>query len=147
MPKRSRRSDSADDPDARHFEQYLKSSPLDVARRYGDWDYLAVYIEDGGIISGEMRGFLAEILRGKIKRPNNRPGKLLTRAKSFLIAKFVLEQEGAGKRTEKAIADAVERFEVDRRTVQRALKTWRPHLPLQTSDEASTYQVVLSDNY
>jgi hypothetical protein len=38
----------------------------------GDWRYVAHYIEEGGEIDGEMRKFLAAVLRGK-KRPNNKP--------------------------------------------------------------------------
>jgi hypothetical protein len=80
---------TGDDED---LDRYLKSDLFDVVVRYGDWDLLASYITDGGIITPPIRGYLADILRGKIKRPKNRPKKAWTSVWHRLIAEFVLSR-------------------------------------------------------
>jgi hypothetical protein len=44
---------------------------LTWARR-GDWGTLADFIEDGGLITRDIRVFLVAVLRRKVKKPNNR---------------------------------------------------------------------------
>jgi hypothetical protein len=113
------------------LDQYLDLDILDVARRYGDWGLLASYIMDGGTITEPMRAFLADVLLGNVKRPNNRPQRATTFLRSRLIAEYVLRREATVGR-EAAIGEACERFgteeAIDRRTVQRALKMWQPRL-------------------
>jgi hypothetical protein len=127
MPKKRSAGSGAAANDA-DFEQYLNASALEVARRYGDWDYLAIYLEDGGFISDEMRAFLAAVLRGEKKRPPNRAQTAMNHARHKLLAMAVLNHKSKGKNTEAAINAVCEHNNVDRRTVQRALKTWRPRL-------------------
>src|SRR5262245_30382850 len=92
--------------DDQDLDSYLDSDLFDVVRRYGDWDLLASYLTDGGIITPPIRQYLVGILRGEVKRPNNRPAKAKTVLWQRLIADFVLKREAGGMHTEAAIAEA-----------------------------------------
>jgi hypothetical protein len=132
MTKASRRAARGDGAD-KYLDKYLDSDILEAVRITGDWELLASYIVDGCLITPAMREFLADILLGRVKRPNNRPVKARTLLWHRIIADFVLKREAAGMSTEVAVTEARIHFsengkEMDRRTVQRALKTWRHRL-------------------
>jgi hypothetical protein len=91
----------------------------------GDWSILADYIEGGGWIGHEIRRFLISVLRQEIRKPNNRAQAFKTvfgvngiveRVRFFLS----LEQRGVGR--ERAIDETAEKFNTNRRTIQRNLE-------------------------
>jgi hypothetical protein len=89
--------------------------------KHGDWRSLAIYLEEGGVITKEMREFLAEVLRGDSKRPNNRAPSLIAELTSMSRAFLVLTREREVGR-EPAIDEAADKFQVNRRTIQRDLQ-------------------------
>jgi hypothetical protein len=91
----------------------------------GDWGLLIRYIETDGQLTGEMRKFLAGVLRGEIKRPNNRAPTVATAQRHLGMAFFVLCRRREGLNLAAAIDRTAEQFGADRRTVQRAIKRWR----------------------
>ena len=91
----------------------------------GDWAPLIRYIETDGQLTAKMRKFLAEVLRGEIKRPNNRAPTVATAQRHLGMAFFVLCRRREGLKLAAAIDRTAERFDADRRTVQRAIKRWR----------------------
>ena len=103
-------------------------SPLEFAvawAKRGDWGCLADYIEVSRMGNKEMRTFVAGVLRQEIKKPQNRaarsrrifgPGGVFERVR-FLLS---LSENGVGR--EAAIAMTAEKFDTDRRTIQRDLK-------------------------
>jgi hypothetical protein len=69
---------------------------LDIAKAFSerpwvrqDWRYMANYIESGGLISADMRKFLAAVLRGDEKRPPQRIKSVMTAVRNKEIASFV----------------------------------------------------------
>jgi hypothetical protein len=88
----------------------------------GDWKPLISYIEKGGDINGDIRNFILDVLKGKVRRPNNRPRRAATLLHHAKIAWHVRKWRADGLRPEAAIEKAIQTFDVDRRTVQRALK-------------------------
>lgn len=91
----------------------------------GDWECLAEYVEASRMGTGEMRSFLASVLRQEIKKPARRvptfkrlagPNGLFERVRFFLS---LLDQ---GMQREHAIDQTAEKFHADRRTIQRNLK-------------------------
>ena len=89
------------------------------AAHYGDWLFLAKYLEWGFEITDEMRKFLIAVLRQEVKRPNSRPASFETRKREMDVALFVSEQVKHGKKKERAIEDAEEKFDLSRRHIQR----------------------------
>ena len=89
----------------------------------GDWDALAGHLERGFPVTPALRKFLAEVLRGEVRRPKNRPIKAATRTRQLKVAAFVFDLKQAGARD--PIKQATEAgFGMDRRTVQRAVAAW-----------------------
>jgi hypothetical protein len=90
----------------------------------GDWEPLASYIEKGGDINDDMRKFIVGVLRGKRKVPRKggRPPRAATLLHHAKIAWQVRKWRADGLGDEASIEKAMEFFDVDRRTVQRALK-------------------------
>jgi hypothetical protein len=91
----------------------------------GDWSILADYIEGGGWIGHEIRRFLISVLRQEMPKPNNRAPAFktvlgangITERVRFFIS---LEQRGVGR--ECAIDETAEKFNTNRRTIQRKLE-------------------------
>ena len=54
-----------------HFE--LEDDALVPFALDGDRKPLISYIEKGGDINGDIRNFILDVLKGKVRRPNNRP--------------------------------------------------------------------------
>jgi hypothetical protein len=96
-----------------------------VARwvRWRDWKRLTDYVASGGRIAGEIRKLLAAVLRREVRKPNNRAASFAGSAgaegalKSVLFV-LSLEQE-LGRHG--ATSAAAEKFNVSRRSIQRAL--------------------------
>ena len=103
-----------------HFE--LEDDALVRFALDGDWKPLISYIEKGGDINGDIRNFILDVLKGKVRRPNNRPRRAATLLRHAKIAWHVRKWRAGGLRPEAAIEKAIQTFDVDRRTVQRALK-------------------------
>jgi hypothetical protein len=119
-------------PDKETLLNWLNSSPDKVVllkARDGDWELLALYLEEGQPVTPDIRKFLSEVLRGERKRLNNRPHLTSTITREMEIAEFVMKQEDAGKRRG-VIALAEKKFRCSRSTVQRALKKHRMSLLL-----------------
>src|SRR5262249_3762284 len=103
-------------------------TPLEFAvawAKKGDWGFLADHIEASRMGNKKMRTFVAGVLRQEIKRPPRRsptaarifgPGSVIERARFFLL----LRANGVGR--EAAIDMTAEKFDTDRRTIQRNLK-------------------------
>jgi hypothetical protein len=103
---------------------WLNSGPdkcVLLAARDGDWEPLARYLEAGELVTPDIRKFLIELLRGDRKRPNNRHSSANTLTRDYEIAEFVMKLEDAGK-GRGAIAEAENKFNCSRSTVQRAVK-------------------------
>jgi hypothetical protein len=92
---------------------------------HGDWDLLSEHIEKGFDITDEMRKFLVGVLRGTVKRPNNRPAKRATETRKDSIAIYAATLESQGLSATEATEKAMDKFAADRRTVQRALEQRR----------------------
>ena len=92
-----------------------------LAARDGDWEPLARYLEAGEPVTPDVRKFLIEVLRDIRKRPNNRAPSASTLTREYKIAEFVMKLEDAGK-GRGAIAEAENKFNCSRSTVQRAVK-------------------------
>ena len=95
------------------------------AAKRGDFDALADCIERGFDLPPEpaFRTFLADIVRGKIKRPASRPVKTATAHRDLEIAAFVHWRRQSGDSA--PIQRAVDFFWADRRAVQRAARQWQ----------------------
>ena len=90
------------------------------AVRYGDWSFLAEYLKLGfEITDDEMRKFVIAVLEQEIKKPNNRAASFKTRMREMDVGLFVSEQVKHGKKKERAIEDAEEKFDLSRRHIQR----------------------------
>jgi hypothetical protein len=100
----------------------LKDEALVPFALDGDWEPLASYIEKGGDINDDIRKFIVDVLKGKVRRPKNRPRRAATLLHHAKIAWHVREWTAEGLEPEAAIEKAMEFFNVDRRTVQRAMK-------------------------
>jgi hypothetical protein len=88
----------------------------------GDWEPLASYIEKGGDINNDMRKFIVDVLKGKVRRPKGSPPRAKTLLHHAEIAWHVRKWRTQGLGPEAAIEKVMEKFNIDRRTVQRALK-------------------------
>jgi hypothetical protein len=93
-------------------------NPITQAMRVGDWEFLASYIESGGNIDVHkgLRQFIAGIVRGTTRRSANRNPKLGTVRRQYAIAQAAFRG---------GVDWAMETFNVDRRTVQRAQKAYK----------------------
>jgi hypothetical protein len=98
-----------------------------------DWQYLAVYIREGGYISPEMRIFLADVLSGTKKRPHpkkrprNRPKSVTTSTRQRDIALWAATlQETDGITRTAAVSAAANQFRVTERFVWGTLKRYPP---------------------
>src|SRR5262249_484196 len=115
----------------REFRGFISKTcptPLEFAvawAKKGDWGFLADHIEASRMGNQEMRTFVAGVLRQEIKRPPRRsptagrlfgPGSVIEKARFFLL----LRADGVGR--EAAIDMTAEKFDTDRRTIQRNLK-------------------------
>ena len=88
----------------------------------GDREPLISYIEKGGDINrDDIRSFILDVLRGK-RPPKRRPRRAATFLHHAVIAWHVRKWRAAGLGPEAAIKQAIQAFDVDRTTVQRALK-------------------------
>src|SRR5262249_49020616 len=67
-----------------------------AAAKFGDWEELASYIERDGEITPAMRAFLARVLRGREKRPPNRPRSGVRAKKQITVAAYALVLKAAG---------------------------------------------------
>jgi hypothetical protein len=94
---------------------------LQPARRNGDWELMARYIEDGNVITPAMRAFLAEVLRG-LKRKKGAPRTRDTFERAFQIEQHVLDAMRKGQTESDAKKATAIKFNVDKRTVQRIMK-------------------------
>ena len=103
-----------------HFE--LEDDALVPFALDGDRKPLISYIEKGGEINGDKRNFILDVLKGEVRRPNNRPRRAATLLHHAKIAWYVRKWRADGLRPEAAIEKAMQTFGMDRRTVQRALK-------------------------
>lgn len=101
------------------------NTPAQIALAWakrGDWECLAHYIEASRMGTSEMRAFLVAVLRGKIKRPINRPPSFKKVATLIERVQFFLALQEQGIPRERAIDTVSKEFNVDRRTIQRDLK-------------------------
>jgi len=97
------------------------NSPLIRAMKNGDWDFLAAHIEAGGNIDTTpgLRKLLVDIVRGTASRSANRHPAIRTELRKFLVGQFA-----AGGR----VKEAMEKFSMDRTTVQRAVQAYKQAL-------------------
>jgi hypothetical protein len=103
----------------------LLSGAETVARwaRRGNWNRLAEYVARGGRIAGEIRKFLAAGLRREVRNPNNCAASFAGSAGVEGVLNrvlFVLSLEQALGR-HGATSAAAEKFNVSRRSIERAL--------------------------
>ena len=105
-------------------QQISWSEIFDLAIRCGDWKSVAKGLRQEDVeIPIEVRRFLADVLDGKIVRPNNRAPVLDTKLKHSQITFVVLLNMRLGAKRGAAEEAAMKSFKVDRRTVQRALRS------------------------
>jgi len=99
------------------------NSPLIGAMKIGDWDFLAAHIVAGGDIDTTpgLRKLLTDIVRGTASRSANRHPATRTELRKYRVAQFVEQGEGTVK-------DAMEKFNMDRTTVQRAVQAYKQAL-------------------
>jgi len=97
-------------------------NPLMRAMKDGDWEFLAAHIEAGGNIDTVpgLRKFIGMIIRGEAKRKRSRPPGVRAEAHRYRVAQFMAN---GGK-----IEEAMEKFHMDRTTVQRAMKAYKDKL-------------------
>jgi|SRR5215831_18232629 len=91
--------------------------------KIGDWDALADYIRDGGKITKEIAGFIADVLEGNIRRPANKAQTAEGFGKVFNLVRGVqalMKSEGVNQSA--AIDEIAEREKISRRTIERALQ-------------------------
>jgi hypothetical protein len=88
--------------------------------RNGDWKDLASYVEHHRVDNRELRAFIAAIIRGKQKRPNNRPPTRKSQARRCRRVVWAVYVDGMGK--EAAIDKVADEMGLHRRTIQRDLK-------------------------
>jgi hypothetical protein len=108
--------------------------------QHGDWDTLAEHIEKGGRITDEMRKYIADILRRKIKRSANRPPKKATFLRNMQYAEHAIGLEMAGLGATDAGNKTAEVFGVHERTIQRAKKALAKRVNKSLSDIVNTLQ-------
>ena len=96
-----------------------------IAIRHGDWQFLGWYVQDyGGVVTDELRKLLGDILKGKVKRPNNRATSTNAMIKHVSMAQRVAALRAGGCSATEAEGRVMERYGVDRRTVQRAVRKY-----------------------
>jgi hypothetical protein len=107
------------------MKHLLKRMPghIDLAIRYGDWEFLARCLEQDVEITPELRIYLAKVLRRKVKRPN-RPRRIETDHRQSDIASTVGFFMCKGKKVEAAKAEAMEWHGASKSAVDRA---WKEH--------------------
>jgi len=88
----------------------------------GDWARL-MHCLDTGIATDEMRALAVAIASGKRRRESNRPPTRKTYNKNRLIADFLLRRLGDGGNLESAKDATQEKFEINRKKVERACDT------------------------
>jgi hypothetical protein len=96
--------------------------------RNGDWNHLADHVEQGGVITADIRKFLAAVLRREIAAPNNRAPTARIHRQSKARAELFLSAMANGKSREKAKDHAANEAGVDRRTIDRDLKRHEANL-------------------
>jgi hypothetical protein len=79
----------------------------------GDWAALASYIRDGRRITSQMRPFLADILDGKIFRPNKKISKAKTKSRNYELLRFIVEARARGEK------------DIPRKAEEKFGRTWR----------------------
>jgi hypothetical protein len=94
-----------------------------LAIRLGDWQILARLARMGLCLPHD---FVADVLAGKEKRSENRPGSIGTKVHHAMMAACVKARQDSGVKKSDAVDQVAELFNVDRRTVQRAWKNEGP---------------------
>jgi hypothetical protein len=95
------------------------SSDLAEAARRGDWDYLAMCLKDDRWCTPALRYYVADILKGKVRRPG-KPRKMVDVRHLFYV-KDVHELQGDMGR-DRAIEAVAKKHRVTTRTVRTALR-------------------------
>jgi hypothetical protein len=101
---------------------------IHVALASGNVHRLIEYIRRGPQLTGPLQDLFIALLLRKVKFPKKRPTDTDTGQRHFDMAWFVAMRERDNVRREEATGEAEDKFGVDRRTVQRAIKEWRPLL-------------------
>jgi len=94
-----------------------------AAAKFGDWEELASYIERDGEITPAMRAFLARVLRGREKRPPNRPRSGVRAKKQITVAAYALALKAAGVHDSRIVT--CEQFSIEAKYLERALALWK----------------------
>jgi hypothetical protein len=102
-----------------------KDIELKYARRIGDWEPLAEKVASDAPLSADERAFIADALRGKVKRPANRVQSRATIVRKVRMTWAVSWQRLRGASAEQAVATVAEQFNTDPRTVRRAASVLR----------------------
>ena len=99
--------------------------------RLGDWRPLSDYMQSNDFVRHplpeELRDVLTKILEGELKRLRSRPLSTKSRQRVTEMYGLVLLLERKGASTESAVAEVAEKFEVNEKTVYRAMGRCNPH--------------------
>jgi hypothetical protein len=79
----------------------------------GDWDLLGDYVRRGGRITPEMRPFLADVLGGKITKPDKKISKAKTAQRNVELVCFIWDARQRGDKN------------IPRQAEERFGRTWR----------------------
>jgi hypothetical protein len=95
------------------------SSDLAEAARRGDWDYLAMLLVDDKWCTLALRHYVADILRGRVRRPG-KPRKIWDERHALCVRDVHNLQKDIGR--DKAVEVVAKKYRVTTRTVRTALK-------------------------
>jgi hypothetical protein len=117
-----------------------------LALATGNVHPLIDYIRKGPQLIGPLQDFFVALLLRKVKFPKRRPKNPDTWRRHFDIAWFVAVRKRNNVKHGEAIGEAEDKFGVDRRTVQRAIKGMRLLLGSPQNMESFLTLFALSGN-
>jgi hypothetical protein len=106
----------------------LAQFALHWARNEGDWPTLAEHIRRGGIITPEMREFVADVLDSKVIKPQGTISTMGANSIKMKRVRAVFDEMKAGKSKTAAIRAVAERLGLEESTVRRNFATHASHL-------------------
>jgi hypothetical protein len=99
--------------------------PIIGAARLGQWKPLAALLRSDEQISYEVRLVLADILDGKLTRPNNQPPKYLVDKLEPAVRVIRKQRDPAWRKQEAAIDAVAKEMPCSVRSVKESLKQYR----------------------
>ena len=106
---------------------WLESRALDGAR-VGDWAPLIEYLESDWPMTMKVRKVLAKILKGELKRPNNRAPKEKTSWKYQGIACMIGGLKFEGLPTTSIVAQVASSYKLSERTIYKVMDDYSEYI-------------------